>query len=457
MAIHERLDLGTVEERARTALRTFGVPGVAIGIVRGAQSYVAGFGVTSIEEPAPITPDTLFRVASITKVVTATAIMRLVDRGELELDAPVQRYIADLALDTPAATHQLTLRHLMTHTTGWPASQTQVDHSTEALQRVVAGLSAAPRMLPIGESWSYGNLGIAIAGRLIEIATGKVFDAAIRDLVLDPLGMDRTVFFAEEALSYETAAPHVTDGSTPTVLRRRGLRGHPSPLPAAGLFSTARDLIRFAQFHLGDGTSARGERLMSRASLVLMRAAHERSGAMGIGWFRERSGRRGEVAHTGVAPGYVSELALLPDAQFAVAVLTNASPPLDRLHTYRVMGLLDSGGPLGLVEWAAAEYGDISGSDDPESALEGRELAAYAGRYSGWDEVDVRVTGARLSLQLRADDPGAPPPCAASIHSSDRIRLLDGPGKGVRGQFLRGPGGAITGLRLPVLVLHRRP
>jgi len=446
----------SVAQTVRGLLERSRVPGVAIGIVSGEETYLGGFGMTNIEEPAPITPDTLFRVASITKLITATAVMRLVDMGKLEVDAPVRRYITDLQLDSPAVTEEVTLRHLFTHTLGLAAPPPKVDHSDSALKAYVSALSETRRVFALGESWSYGNVGSAVAGRVIELVTGKIFDAAVRELVLDPLGMEHSVFIAEEAVSYTTAAPHILTDAGASVLHRRGVRGSPSPTPASGLFSTARDLLKFARFHLGDGTTERGERLMSRESLEFMRQPQTAGGSHGIAWFRERTRLPGQVGHTGGAPGFLSELSIIPSRRFAVVVLTNAAPPNDGLLAYRAMGIMDSGGPLGLVGWAAAVFAETREPADVELSMTDEQLAGYVGSYSGWDDIDVRAEGRRLSLLLHATDPSLSARTTAALYGGDRIRLLDGPGEGARGEFLRGPDRTVTGLRLPVFVMQRQ-
>src|SRR5689334_1794941 len=108
-----------LDEQIQAAMERYGVPGVAVGIAYGDEEYLAGYGVTSVENPLPVTPDTLFQIGSTTKTMTATAIMRLVDMGKLELDAPVRQYLPDLALKDPTTAEKVTVKHLLTHTAGW--------------------------------------------------------------------------------------------------------------------------------------------------------------------------------------------------------------------------------------------------------------------------------------------------------------------------------------------------
>jgi CubicO group peptidase (beta-lactamase class C family) len=110
-----------LQDVVQTAMRRFHVPGVAVGVVRDGVEETAGFGVTSIDNPLPVDADTLFQIGSITKTFTASAIMRLVEQGRIDLDAPVRGYVPGLRLADPSVTERVTLRHLLTHTAGFIA------------------------------------------------------------------------------------------------------------------------------------------------------------------------------------------------------------------------------------------------------------------------------------------------------------------------------------------------
>jgi CubicO group peptidase (beta-lactamase class C family) len=109
----------------------YSVPGVAFGIVKAGRATVRGFGVTNVDEPLPITPDTIFPVASISKTVTATAIMRLVEQGKLDLEAPVQRYLPGFRVQDERASREVAIWHLLTHTPGWEGQLNSPDRGTE--------------------------------------------------------------------------------------------------------------------------------------------------------------------------------------------------------------------------------------------------------------------------------------------------------------------------------------
>ena len=172
------------------AMQAFHVPGVAIGILSGDQQYSAGFGVTNLENPLPVNAETLFQVGSISKTVTATAMMRLVERGLVDLDVPLRTYLPDLRLADNSVAERVTLRHIFTHTAGWMGDYfDDAGLGNDALDIVVNRMDRLPQVTPLGEIWSYNNAGYYLAGRVIEVVTGKTCEDATRELVLEPLGM----------------------------------------------------------------------------------------------------------------------------------------------------------------------------------------------------------------------------------------------------------------------------
>src|SRR5215211_1416922 len=185
------------------------VPGVAIGIVDGDAEHTAGFGVTNIEHPLPVDADTLFQIGSITKTVTATAAMRLVEQGRLDLDVPVRTYLPDLRLADEQVAANVTLRHLFNHTGGWAGDYfDDMGQGDDALAKIVAKLVDLPQLTPLGAVWSYNNAGFYLAGRVLEVVGGKPYEELARELVLEPLGMERSFFFPGDLMTYRFAVGH---------------------------------------------------------------------------------------------------------------------------------------------------------------------------------------------------------------------------------------------------------
>ena len=182
-------------EAVNAALEETQTPGVAVGLLHAGEEDAAGFGVTSLENPLDVTPDTLFQIGSITKTFTGTAAMRLVERGELDLDAPVRTYLPELKLSDEDVAARVTTRHLLTHTGGWIGDHfDDLGSGDDALARICASMSSLPQLTPLGEVWSYNNAGFYLAGRVIEVLSGKPYEEAMQELVLEPLGLEQTFF-----------------------------------------------------------------------------------------------------------------------------------------------------------------------------------------------------------------------------------------------------------------------
>src|SRR5206468_4282575 len=140
----------------RASMEETQTPGVAVGMLHQGEEEVAGFGVTSIENPLEVTPDTLFQIGSITKTFTGTVAMRLVERGELDLDAALRTYLPHLKLSDADVAARVTMRHLLTHTGGWIGDYfDDVGPGEDALARVCSSMSELPQLTPLGDVWSY--------------------------------------------------------------------------------------------------------------------------------------------------------------------------------------------------------------------------------------------------------------------------------------------------------------
>src|SRR6266508_2035495 len=166
------------------AMGRFMVPGVAVGILADDRTLMAGFGVTNVEHPLPVTAQTLFQIGSITKTFVATAIMRLVEAGALALDVPVRTYLPAFRLADQTVAERVTLRHLLTHTAGWDGDyDADFGDGDDALERVVESMDLVPQLTVPGSVFAYNNAGFYVVGRLIEVVTGQPFESAMHELV----------------------------------------------------------------------------------------------------------------------------------------------------------------------------------------------------------------------------------------------------------------------------------
>ena len=301
----------------------YGIPGVAFGMVRNGQVTVRGFGVTNLDDPQPITPDTVFPLASISKTIAATAIMRLVEQGKIDLAAPVRTYLPDFKVQDETASREVAIWHLLTHTPGWEGQLTTQDRGTETLAFFASSASDLPQLAPPGAVWSYNNAGFTIAGRVIEVVTGQPIHEAIRKLVFEPIGLTRAFTRLEDVATHRFSVAHRTQDGKPMVVRPMT---RSTSVTAGGVSMSLNDLLTYARFHLGDGTSRDGTRVLSRASLEQMRTSRLRKNStdedMGLGWHLRRVGGVMTAAHGGTL-GHILLLELVPERNLAFAILTN--------------------------------------------------------------------------------------------------------------------------------------
>jgi CubicO group peptidase (beta-lactamase class C family) len=411
------------------------VPGVSLGLIAGGEEQVAGLGVTSIENPLDVDPDTLFQIGSITKTFTGTVAMHLVEAGKLDLDLPVRSYLSDLRLADEGVASAVTMRHLLTHTAGWTGDYfDDLGSGEDALERMVARLPELPQLTPVGEVWSYNNAGFYLAGRVLEVVAGKPYEQLVHELVLEPLELTNSFFFAEDVLTRRFAVGHLVEEEVVSVARpwSIGRAAH----PAGGLVSTVRDLLRYGRFHLGDEPA--WVPLMQQPQ-VDIGGAHE---AMGIAWILEREAGVRTVLHGGGTNGQVSALALIPDADLAFVVLTNSSRGGELIEevwkeTLRQLGLEES---------------------EPEPLELPRErLQEYVGSYTTpMADIDLRLEDGGLVEHVmlkggfpRKDSPPGPPipPVPLVFYAEDRVFVPGGRFKGHRAEFLRDPEGQIVWYR----------
>jgi CubicO group peptidase (beta-lactamase class C family) len=422
-----------------------GVPGVCVGILHKDEMATAGFGVTNAEHPLPVTDETLFQIGSITKTFTGTALMRLVEAGQVELDAAVRTYLPDFKVSDAAAAAQATVRHLLTHMGGWEGDYF---HATgagdDALARYVADMAGLVQLAPPGTVWSYNNAAFSVVGRIIEVVTGKTYEAALKELVLEPLGLQHSFFDPGDLITYRFAVGHHGGGAGAQVARPWPLPR--SAYPAGGITCHVQDLLRYARFHLGDGRAEGETRLLSAETMAAMhspQAAVWGKETWGLSWSVDDTAGMRIVSHMGGTNGQSTLLLLVPEREFALVVLTNA----------------DRGGIViqKVSQWVLKQYLELEIPDPTPIEASVEDLAAYGGRYSRpAADIELGILGGRLigqmilKMHFPTEDspvPPSPPPASLGLCEKDRLLVLDGGAQGEKMDILRKPDGSIGWLR----------
>jgi len=317
-----------------------------------------------------------------------------------------------------------------------------------------------PQLTPPGEVFAYNNAAVVLAGRLVEVVTGRSYEQAVRELVTDPLGLARTRFFADELTGLSVAVAHkVVEGkpqidTSPFAVPR-------AMNPAGGLLSSVRDQLRYARFHLGDGTAPGGPRLLTEPSLVAMRSRPGPGGTMiveldgvGVTWLLRPSAEGVRVVqHGGSIPGQYSGFLMVPDREFALTMLTNST-----------------GGPQLLSElftddWALRRFADVRNLQAVPKALSPSELAPYEGRYTkqaidttgAVEPVEVQLSAEGSQLRLKTTSGDDATETSLAFYGRDHVVSLN-PNSALthmRADFVRAPDGTIQWFRLGGR-LHRR-
>ncbi|GAB1692743.1 serine hydrolase domain-containing protein [Krasilnikovia sp. M28-CT-15] len=333
------LDAAHWQQRLETLAAEHGVSGAVLGIAHGDDIAEAAWGVTNMRSGDAVHTDTVFQIGSITKVYTATAVMRLVAEGLLDLDKPISAWLPTLRLADDAAS-RITLGHLLTHTSGIPGDLfTDTGRGDDCLERFADSLASVPQLLPPGLGFSYCNTGFSLVGRVIEQVTGRVWDQAMRELLFTPLGLDTTMTLPEEALLHSAATGHERgpDGTLAPVTRWGLPRSNG---PAGGIICTARDVLTFARFHLSGGQGTDGTSVLSSGLIQDMQNSQiqlpfrdAENESMGLTWFRHTWDGHALIGHDGGTIGQTALLRLLPSHNLAVVLLTNGGPARDLYYS----------------------------------------------------------------------------------------------------------------------------
>lgn len=284
------------------------IAGVVVAIARrGKLVHFRAMGRMDMNKEQPMSEDAIFRMASMTKPVTSTAIMMLVEMGHLNLDDPVSQYVPELAGMRPEAVQnadddgrEMSIRDLLIHTAGLPGNGQDLRHNQVwlnldlTLQEQMEEVGQQPLAYPPGTDWRYSEA-TNILGYLIEVVSGQPIQVFFEQRILQPLGMVDTSFFVSEEESYRLPAVYGVndDGETEQLWAEpleRELRLPKAPRGTGGLFSTAHDYMRFSQMLLNGG-ELDGVRLLSPGTVDVMAINHLPSGVeirdeslAGYGW-----------------------------------------------------------------------------------------------------------------------------------------------------------------------------
>jgi CubicO group peptidase (beta-lactamase class C family) len=457
---------------AEAKMREHRVPGVAIGIIDNGVVTTRGLGVTSVEDPLPITDHTVFPIASISKTFAATAMMRLVEQGKVDLKAPVRTYLPEFRVRDEGVSRDVTVWNLLTHSSGWEGQVSGPERGDDTLRNFVGTLPDLMQLAPLdagrddarGRSpaavWSYNNAGFSVAGRVIESVTGTSINRAVRDLVFTPLGLAHAGTTAGDFIVNRFASGHANRADNPPSVQRPFSPS--TSVTAGGIGLCVTDLLAYAKFHMGDGTAASGERVLTRASLEQMRTPQlHKQGTdddIGLGWHLRTVGPLRVAAHGGTLAGHILLLAIVPERNFAIGILTNSQNGWRLIQNVERAALASYHGATFPSNHAIAHRGLVETLPSAEPLAKQPDPAPYVGRYARpMNAVVVRADGPRLFVQERPNTGDPRPEMPVAFFGPDRAVVTDGADRGQSIEFIRGADGTVNWIRVVGRIAVKTP
>ncbi len=372
-----------------------GVPGLSIAVVFDQDIvWAKGYGYSDLENKIPATPSTIYRIGSITKLFTSTAILQLRDQGMLRLDDPVSLYLPWFHIRNPFPdAPEITIRHLLTHTSGLPREADfpyWTDHIFPTREELAGALPGQSAINPPETTYHYSNLGMSLLGEIVTKVSGQPWADYVQEKILQPLGMSSSSTAPGEELLRRLTTSHMLRASDGT---RRVFDYYETGAiaPAGSIVSTVEDLSRFASLQFREGPAGDAQ-ILKGSTLREMQRVHwvydSFTGGRGLGFAVTRRDGKNFVGHGGSIGGNVSNLLLVPSEKIAVIVAINA----------------DDGSPLTVANQAYDVVGPalLKATRLPEAAKPEAdpEWQRYVGLYAdpwGW-EYEVLILGGDLVI-----------------------------------------------------------
>ncbi|MBN1291316.1 MAG: serine hydrolase [Candidatus Latescibacteria bacterium] len=369
------------------------VPGMSVGIVYDQEMiWSKGFGNADRANKTPASPATIYRIASISKLFTSVAILKLRDEGKLQLDDPIKKHLPWFNIknnfpDAPV----ITIRHLLTHTSGLPRESAfpyWTDFKFPTREQIIDKLPEQKTVYPSETKWKYSNLGLTIAGEIVAAVSGEPYEEYIHKNILNPLFMTSTsVQIGNEhkkrlATGYGRRMP---DGSR-AIMPFTDSKGI---TPAANLSSTVEDMAKFASWQLrlreNGGTEILKSSTLKEMQRVQWLLPNWQSG-WGLGFSINHTADRDLIGHGGHVAGYTTQIKISPEEKIGVIVMTNADDGNPGIYVDKVF------------EWVAPAV--VKAVKPPDQvAKEEMSWSMYVGKYrDSWADYEILIYNGKLTL-----------------------------------------------------------
>ncbi len=415
------------------------MPSVSAAVFRaGEVVWADALGLADVESGREATPDTQYRIGSITKTFTAVCVMQLRDAGRVELDAPLREYI-------PEVRPGPTVRHALAHLTGLqrePAGEIWETMQMPTRETLLAGLEDVEQVLVPGERWHYSNLAFSLLGELVVRRSGTPYWTYLRERVLEPLALARTTFTGSEPTARAYFVEPYSDG-----VRPEAHVAIPEPPAAMGqLWSTTGDLARWGAFLAAGDPAVLAKQTLDEMALVQAMVDQARWAlGWGLGLQLVRKGDRVYAGHGGAMPGFLAFVCVSREDGIGAVALTNtsarAAPDVLALELAEVA---IEALPLEPEPWRPDEGAPA-------------EVEPLLGRWwSEGDELVVRWRKGRLEAQL-VGGPAGRDTSYLEPEGDDRWRIVEGRERGELVRAVRDANGAIEKLYMATYPLTRAP
>ncbi|OLV20338.1 serine hydrolase domain-containing protein [Deinococcus marmoris] len=371
---------------ARRLAEEFEIPGASMALMLPDGDHFVNVGVTSFDNPLDVDSDTIFQIGSNTKTLTSLTVSALEEQGKLKVTDRVRDHLPDFKMKDESVADSLTLLDVLTHQGGFQGDVfTDTGAGDDALAKMVEAMAELPQVMPMRTHWSYSNSGFYIAGRVIEVASGMTYEAAVTELVLKPLGMDHTLFFASEVMTYRFATGYNNVGDE-LVAQRPWLMTRSAGPAGSTCCSTARDMVRYARYVMSgtlasiaeaDGETNEQPPLATLDRARLWKPVRDigaginsfpgKQAQMGQSWFIDQHPDALILSHGGSTLGHQSNMWLSPDRKVGFLSLTNA--PNGHAMNRK------------LSDWVKREVLGLSAPPLPEFSVSDEELGRLVGYF----------------------------------------------------------------------------
>lgn len=416
------LDIGRIDGIIEKLRQAFGIPGMAVAVVHGDETYVQGYGEKELGRGEPVTPETLFAVGSVTKAFTTTAMAVLVDEGKMAWDDHPRKFVPDFKLSDPLADANVTLRDLVSHRTGVARHDGLWYNSAWSSRQLLAKLPFLDFAYSFRSAYQYNNLMYMVAGLAAASAAGMSWDESVQSRLFGPLGMARSLTSVTQLeAAGDFCSPHEKKEDEVVTVPWCNLD---NVGPCGSINSCARDMANWVRFQLGDGTW-NGRQLISKLNLLETHSpqivvpvdevsrdlAETTMSSYCLGWniltYRDWT----VIAHGGSIDGFNAGVALVPKADVGVAILSNLCCDWTVYATRNaildhLLGLpeKDWAGEIATVHKANKEKERTAERERWDKRVEctqpSRDLTDYAGSYAddAYGAVEIAVDNGALAL-----------------------------------------------------------